>query len=340
MQSGMITSRLRQVCVLIALLALTLPALAQQAPWTVVVPQPATIGVDPDSATAFAELLRGELSGRGMRVLARPQTPPEPCGDPTCGAAMAQRTGSNAAIVVTLSRLGDKIIVQVTHVGADGRILFTDRATAGTLGDLEPLSTRVADAVVSGRPVGATAGTSTVTAQEGQQPTRRKALVTTGVHLGAMAPIADSYGRSSALADLGLLALMELHEIALSAEVEFLWTLNHDEGDVTAFAFQLNLGGRYFIDPEADTGVYLSGGLGFRSLSVNQHMDTGVNNSATGIGVFGGVGVMFLRTSDVHILLDARYDVDLFGVNGISPGGGHGLLVTIGLTYARLGALF
>jgi hypothetical protein len=330
---------------LFSLAGLAPSASAQQAPaaWSVVVPQPATIGVDDATATAFAELLRSELARAGLAVVPRAQTAPTPCGDASCGLAAAQQAHTRGAVPVTLSRLGDTVIVQFAHVASDGRVLLSDRASAARLADLDPISSRVATAVATGRPMAETMGTSTVTAREAQPQTRRRALVTAGARLGPLVPIADSYGKSGTLGDLGFLALLELREIALSAEIDFLWTLDRPEGKPTAFSFQFNLGGRYFLDPEADSAVYLSGGLGFRSLSFDTHAATSAANvtgSATGLGLFGGVGVMFLRTSDVHILLDARYDVDAFGVNGFSPGGGHGIVATVGLTYSGFAHIF
>jgi hypothetical protein len=316
-------------------------ATAQQPPWTLVVTQPATIGVDADTATAFAELVRGELARQpNLRVIPRAQTPPDPCGDATCAAAIAQRAGAHGAVAATLTRLGDKVVVQYVHAGADGRVLIADRATAATVGDLDPLSTRVAASVAAGRPLEATIGTSTVTAQEARMPARRNAAVTTGVDLGVLAPVANSYGGSSAMTDLGFFGLMELHEFAASGELNFIWTVDRQDAKPSAFSFQLNLGGRYFIDPESDTGVYVGGGVGLRTLSVDTKSATIGTQSAVGMGAFADVGVVFLRTSDLHVIIDLRYDADIFGVDRLDPGGAHGVLATLGLSYAKFWHIF
>jgi hypothetical protein len=303
--------------------------------WVIVVAEPVTLGVDPESASTFADLVRLEVGRQApVTVLPRSRTPPQPCGDVGCGVPLAQQTGATAAVVSTLSRLGEKVIVRYEYVHADGRVLMTDRATAASLSDLEPLTTRVGNSIATGRPIGQTITTSTVTQQEAREPTRRRAVATWGLHMGALAPVADSYGGSGPLADLGLFAFLELHSFAAVAEVEILWTLNAQEADPTAFGLQLNLGGRYFLDPESDMGVFLGGGVGFRLVAVDNDLR---DESQGGIGVYGGAGIVFLRTADLHVILDARYDVNLFSVENISPGGSHGLMISLGLSYTKWG---
>lgn len=307
-------------------------------PWVVVVAEPATLGVDQASASTFADLVRLELGKQpGLRVLPRSNTPPETCGDAGCAVPLAQRTQATAAVAMTLSTLGDKVIVKYEYVTADGRTLMSDRATGATLGDLEPLSTRVAISIATGRPINETATTSTVTQQEAGEPTRRRALSTWGLHMGALAPVDGTYGGSGPLADLGIFAFLELHSFAAVAEVEILWTLNADDGDAHAFGLQLNLGGRYFLDPEADTGLYVGGGLGFRLAAVDTPT---VDDSRGGIGFYAGGGIVFLRTSDIHIILDARYDVNLFSMKDLNPGGSHGVMFSLGLSYTKWGRWF
>lgn len=313
------------------------PAPAPQ-PGLIVVAEPLTVGIDPSSATTFADLVRVELGKRGgMRVVPRSATPPEPCGDVGCAVGLAQRTGASAAVATTLSRLGDRVIVKIEYAGADGQVLMTDRATAASLNDLDPLSTRVALAISTGRPIDDTATTTTVTQQESRDAERKRAVATAGIHIGAFAPVGDSYGGSSAMADLGLFAFLELHSFAAVAELEFMWTLDKQDDDPKAFGFQFNLGGRYFIDPEADTGVYLGGGLGFRVVSVDLPSSTlGSDDSRAGVGLYGGAGIVFLRTSDIHIILDARYDVNLFSLDNVDDGA-HGLMISLGLSYTKWG---
>lgn len=312
-------------------LAAASPAAAQ--PATVVVAEPDTIGVEPAAGATFAELLRDGLRRQGYTVPARSQTPPEPCGDPACGAALAARLGTDSAVVARLSRLESRIIVNVEHVGADGRLLYSDRITAGSLDDLDPLSTRIAAGIATGQPLGDTATVGTVTDEEGREPVRRKALFTSGVRLGALVPVAGSYGGADWLTDLGLFGLFELSSFAAILELDLRWA--GDDDDVSVFGFNFDFGGRYFLDPEASTGLYLGAGLGFRAVAVDAGIE---DDGASGLGGYLGGGVIFLRTSDLHILLDARYDVGFFTLNELPSGqAAHAAMISLGLSYTKWG---
>ncbi len=318
-------------------LALAGAARAQQPPPAVVVGQPATIGVDLDSASTFGELLRGELMRQGFRVVPRGQTPPGPCGDPGCAPDLLGATGANGAVVVTLSRLGEKVIVRYDYVGPNGQSYVSDRATAMTIGDLEPISARVAVSIATGRPFGETIGVSTVTGTEATQPKRRSSMFTKNIHFGTLFPV-SSYAGSGTMMDIGFGGMWEFGGFAVDTSMEFAWTLNPNAQQPSAFNWQLNLGGRYFIDPEADTGVYFGGGIGLRAVSVNERRDVPERtDSKFGFGAYAGVGVLFLRTADVHLDLNARYDVNVLSLT-TSDGstGAHGVMVTLGLSFTKL----
>jgi opacity protein-like surface antigen len=319
------------------LLALAGAARAQQPAAAVVVGQPATIGVDADSAATFGELLRGELGRQGFRVVPRGQTPPAACGDPGCAPELVRATGATGAVVVTLSRLGDKVIVKYDYVGANGQVYVSDRATALTVGDLEPISTRVARSIATGRPFAETIGVSTVTEKESALQKRRTSMFTKIIHFGTLLPV-SSYAGSGTMMDIGFGGMWEFGGFAVDVGMEFAWTLNPKDEQPSAFNWQLNLGGRYFIDPEADTGVYLGGGVGLRAVSVNERRDVAdKSDSKFGFGAYAGVGVLFLRTADVHLDLNVRYDVNVVSLT-TSDGstGAHGLLVTFGLAFTKL----
>jgi hypothetical protein len=80
----------------------------------------------------------------------------------------------------------------------------------------------------------------------------------------------------------------------------------------------------------------VGGGLGFGMISLNPEG----YSFGTGMGVAfnGGLGVVFLRTYDIRVILDARYRVNLaqpteiFGDERFE-GPHHGLMFSIGFTY-------
>jgi hypothetical protein len=101
----------------------------------------------------------------------------------------------------------------------------------------------------------------------------------------------------------------------------------------SAFALEFNLGGRYFVDPEASSGIYVGGGVGYRTVAVDGDSMFGGSREAGGAGAYAGLGVVFLRHADVHIILDARFDVNFFELQGSGGAALHGILVTVGFTF-------
>lgn len=301
----------------------------------IVVAEPVTIGIDAATATTFADLLRAELARRPeFQVVARSATPQEPCGEPACATALAHETGAHSTVTLNLSALGSKVIVRVQHVEGDGRILYADRITAASAEDLDVLSQRVGVALATGKPLGETATTNTVTAQEGKTPTRRQSLLTGGMRLGPAFPVGDSYGGSGTMFDLNGFAMFEIDHIAVLVEADLRFTADTDASE-KAMGLGIDLGARYFPDLE-DTGWFVGGGLGFRLVAADRGGGVLMSESDSRSG-FGGhlaAGVMFLRTYDLHLIIEARYDIAFFELDELSAGQGTQLfMLTAGFAY-------
>jgi hypothetical protein len=164
---------------------------------------------------------------------------------------------------------------------------------------------------------------------------RKQALMTGGVRFGAMFPVANSYGGAGPMSSLGFLGLFEMPRFAVEMAFDVQWPFQDNQA-VSAGGIQFNLGGLYFLS-ESDQGTYLSGGFGYRYAVVDQG---GFNSDgAGGMGFYVGGGVVFFRTSDIHVILDLRYDIGLYQFDEPNPGSdkAHGVMVNIGFTYKGLG---
>jgi hypothetical protein len=299
----------------------------------VVVAEPDAVGVDPGTAAAFADLVREAVARQpGWRVIPRAQTPQQPCGEPGCAVPLAQQAGAGGTVILSLSQVGQRIIIRIGLVWVDGRVLFQDRVTAATPEDLDPLAQRTAVAIATGKPVGDTATVSTMTVAETAPPPRKQGMFTNGLRMGTFLPIAGSYGGATSMFDLGWIGLIEIDRIGLAIDLDVLFPTSDSE--VTALAFQLNFGGRYFLDPQSPTGIYVGGGFGYRAVAVSDSSLLGDDGSGSGLGGYLGVGVVFLRNADVHIILDARYDANFFTIDDVSGAKeAHGLMLTAGFTF-------
>lgn len=323
--------------VIIALLLFVAPhsALAQSS-GLVTVAEPSTIGVDVGSATTFADLVRSSFAREGVAVLPRSDTPQQPCGEPACAPSVAAATQATSIVVLKLSQLGQKVIVDVHVVGRDGGVVMQDRITAASIEDLEPIAARIAVSVSTGTPLADSATVDTVTDNEAREPRRIQTMFTSGLRVGAMVPMRDSFGGANALTSWTLFGMFEYPQFGFIADLGFQSTADTDD-DVGAFGFHLDLGGFKFLSPSS-TSVYVGGGVGFRATSVDSMSG---DDSASGPGVFASVGVVLLRTSDFHLIADARYDLNLFEMDGLAGNGrSHGLIASVGFSYAKFGRLF
>jgi hypothetical protein len=229
------------------------------------------------------------------------------------------------------------VIVKVTRVGAAGRVSFSDQITAASLEDLEPITKRIAHSLRTGQRLADSATTTTVTENEATEQRRRKALFTSGLRIGVMAPLRDSFGDAQQLTAWTLFGMFEFPSFAFLAEMSFQSTAS-TEDDVGAFGFHLDFGGVRFTNPESNTGTYVGAGAGFRATSVDNA--TLGEDSASGFGLYANAGVVLLRTSDFHLIADIRYDINLFRMRDLMGSSrSHGVIVTVGFTYARLGRL-
>jgi hypothetical protein len=283
----------------------------------VVVPEPETIGVDPAAAAAFADLIRVELARQpGFTVVPRSQTPPDPCGDAGCAIAASEQAGAHSAVVLSLSQLGARVVVRAEHVDRSGQVYYSDRITGDTVEDLDPLSVRIARAIATGKPLSETATVSTVTEREAKEPARRTALAMTGLRIGQALPVASSFGGSGSMTNLAWFFMFELRELAAMIDFDFRWT-TESNAPVEAFSFGLDLGGRYFLDPEANHGWFVGGGGGLRAIKVTRPDG---RDSASGLGGYIESGIMFFRTTDFHIIASLRYDANAFSLTGLERG--------------------
>jgi hypothetical protein len=290
-------------------------ALAQGQARHVVVPEPEALGVDPVSAATFADLVRGELARQpGFTVVPRSQTPQQPCGDAACAVTASEHAGTHSAVILHLSQLGERVIVRVEHVDRSGQVYYSDRITGNTVEDLEPLSLRVARAVATGKPLADSATVTTVTANEAKDPVRKSALAMSGIRLGQALPVASSFGGSGSMTDFGLFAMFELLEFAAMIDLDFRWT-TESNAPVEAFSFGLDLGGRYFLDPDANHGWFLGGGVGWRAIKVDRPDG---RDSASGMGAYAEGGLMMFRTTDFHIIPSLRYDLNFFSLKDLA----------------------
>ncbi len=86
-----------------------------------------------------------------------------------------------------------------------------------------------------------------------------------------------------------------------------------DDGSASHVAF--NVGGRYFLS-DADTGMFVGGGLAWSGLEVRQEYNqidhSGGSFEGSGIGAYGEVGVELLRLHSSRLTFDLRFETPFY----------------------------
>ncbi len=278
---------------------------------------------------------------KGQLVLAPDSL--RPCEERDC--AMKAASGANADEVVyaSLHRLGTKWIFASAILHSDGSKFFSQRLSATSIEDLEPVTKRIADAVLNRKSIEEVASLDNITdKEENKAPSRRRSLYSGGFALGYLFPVNNSYaivnnGQSCGYDSLGYytctstqtpkvysqlirLSWMNSWEFRdnLLLNADFVWAIPH----VVGGDFNLN-----YVFNRTDYSPFLGGGIGLHYVIDPSTVNTDKRNSGPALNVQGGM--MLFRTYDVHVMLRGQYQV-VFNSDV-----DHGFAADVGVTFRR-----
>jgi TolB-like protein len=301
------------------------------------------IGVDPATVLATGQLLRNDLAGPGRfsvveeGQMQRTLGQTVQCFDSRCAAEHGRRLGAEKAIVGSLSRLGEKIIVELRLVDVTtAQVEYSDRMASSTLEDLDTVIQRLANSVASGKRVESTAEVGLIVQEEAKEPLRRKNFFTVGGKFGYLFPTGQSWGRVDRLLCLDWVTRYETPSFLVESLFGYRFELTKDKG-----AFDLPIDFSIFYLPSrSDFSPYLGGGLGIHWIGAKNRKDDGSSNDAGnkrtinhGLALNLGGGLMGFRTYDFRIVVDLRYQVVFADVGNEKTHQGIGL--TFGITNLR-----
>jgi TolB-like protein len=273
------------------------------------------VGVMSSTADAVTELLVSELISYEHTVLnpaAMDAAAGEVlrCYESECAAEAGFKAQVERVIFGSLSKLGEKHIIQASVVNVSTReVIWSGSLAAKRAEDLDMVAKRLAKAIAEGKKPEEIIEVGMITEEEEKEPMRRKIFHTAGFKAGGLLPTAG-YAESGLMYHVGALYWFETPNLAV--EISGYLTLGGSVG--------IEAGGRAqeFVAPElsilyltskGDICPYFGGGVGFGIIA----LQTDVWDTGTGYGVSfnGGGGVVFLRTYDIRVLLDVRYRINL-----------------------------
>ena len=317
------------------LVLLILPAVAQAD-----VPAVCLIGDHPgipesDAQTA-AMLVCDELRKQGISVT-----------DP-----VYEVPASASAYRVVLRRLGEKIIVRLSHENPISTIMIERQIVLANIEEMIPAAPRLVDALVHNKPINATVDMETVTEQEARELRKisGESLWTMGI-FGRFIPGTD------VSAEPGFEFGWSYQTPSYAVGTEFRYSGPDDDDDATntiAF-FSWSIGGRYFFN-KRNISPYVGGGLAVVDASYKtkvrkrernwpsfigedeewfgdewgEYYDDYESEDDSGLGAYGIVGIEALRLTESRLKLELRIDRPFFTLESqdIMP-------ITFGISFSR-----
>ena len=295
------------------------PAPAREAPVpaanSLVVAEPVCLGADLATCGSFPALLRSRLSASGFDV--RHPGPTAPCADASCGATLAQLAGARAAVTLLAVRLDGAIVLDVTMVTAAGAVEHGERVRIASMADLDPLSTRLAQALSERVTYGKTMTASNVTRAETSFATiKRRPNLLLGAQLTGGTPV-GGYAGVGYLSGGELTGWLEAGDYLVYGAVG---STAGERGAVRVNEAYIDAGVfRTFGD--GDFAPIAGGGIGSHGFAVSEREDEFGDREweeRGGNALFVGGGVMMLRTTKLNVFVLGKYSVDLFSLEGRS----------------------
>lgn len=297
---------------------------------SLVVAEPVCLGADLATCGTLPPLLRSRLTASGFDV--RTPGPTPPCADSACAVKLAKDAGARWAVTMLAVRLDGAIVLDVSLVdAASGRVELNERTRVAGMGDLDPLSIRLAQSLAERVPFGATITPKTVTRAEARPwSVKRRPNVLLGAQLTGMTPV-GGFGGVGYLSGGEATAWLEVDEWLVSGSLGS----NHGQRGETRVNETWADAGVFRVFGDGEMAPMAGGGIGARgfAMSENEPDEDGerVWESGSGNALWLSGGVMMLRTTQINVFVLGKYSVDLFSIEGHAAP--HGLTLSAGAAY-------
>jgi hypothetical protein len=312
-----------------------------------------TVGVDEETATVAAALLREDLQALGVSIVPASSSSALLSGteDPVAAADAARGAGADRVVYGTLSRLGGKIICRVhaLKVGENAPF-FNDQLNSLTIEDLDVVMQRFAEAIATERPTVGEPSVDTVTREETRKPRTQASRRGIGMRAGFLWPAGDSYGGVERMTSIRIPYKYETRDYLLETTMltGLAWGGKDATGDYWGVSENhaidwtiLDLYGAKIFG-RSNRATYVGAGLGIHSARVERRVECSYpgypndrcyesrEEAQTTLTADGGVGLLLLRTYDFQIVIDLRYHVTFSNYDRVGGKGAHGIALSFG----------
>jgi len=281
-----------------------------------------SIGIDTISIKTAENLLKFDLNKYDKWETVSTGTN---CIEDTCAINLGKKYDTQKAFICSLSRLGEKIIVQYLLIDVkNSKVLLSDNTSALSIEDLENVMKRIAASITKQMPVDKTAEVGAITEKETVPELRRSAQRTVGFSFGYLFPTEgyDNADRSFAF-EFRTGFETEMSAIGLMLAVRR--------------GFVANIYGSYLFSRE-DICPYIGGAFGFHWVTHDapivytidengQYSNKNENKKDNGFEFTANTGLRLFHTYDFQILLNLDYTITLNDYND------KALIFTIGVLW-------
>jgi hypothetical protein len=226
-----------------------------------------------------------------------------PCTDVTCAVEIGQQLGADQVVFCSLSRLGEKIVIQYGLADVtSAKRLIVDHTASETIEDLEVVMKRVAMSIVSQKPIGQTAEVGAVMEKEIGIPRRRSARSINGFSIGYLYP-QQGYDNDDRAFSLDYRRGYEMEQIAVGAQFAIR----------KGFAFNIYTS---YLVTKTDLCPYIGGAFGFHWVNhdgkrENDDGDVGDDPKDDGFEFTVNTGIRAFRTYNFQVMLNFDYTFTL-----------------------------
>jgi len=265
-------------------------------------------GVDEQLLDAVDQVFADALSGYGVYspVRAYEVVGNVQCHTPACASGYAGDAGYDKTLIGSLTRFGDKIIVNTSLVDSEtGEVIHRAEGSSETVEDLDIVVKRLAKSISTGKTVSESAEVGMITEKESSPERRRSSFTTKGIRAGFLWTLDNSFGKPDRMPAIDFVVQHDMPDYFLSGKFGIKWGSGS-----WAFTWLHTKVGRYF--GRGDFSPFISAGLGLESVNTEYEIeDAGFtrekSDKKTGFTISAGTGFALFKTYDYQFQLDLDY---------------------------------
>lgn len=212
---------------------------------------------------------------------------------------LAKRGATNTNHEVRMGKLGGRTLV--TLAARNGNAYDEVRTFVSGLDELDVAAPRMVTSLVDGKPMAETKSVDTVLANEQHAPKLQQGQVECELGMFGMSSVGGEASAPSAGVDVGIGYRAGDWGIIGSGRLGGIGS-----ADNKIASAMLDMGGRYYLS-SGDAAPFIGAGFEISYLNVQ-------DNSGSGIGAYGTIGVEMLRTHHMGFVAAARVDAPFYAL--------------------------